>query len=490
MDAAPRLRRCRAVRVAPARTWERIGLLALVVALLAGFAIYPSFPTYDSVYSLVWGNEIAHLHAPSFDAYRAPTEHPLGIAVGVLLSPFGDGAGRILEFLILASYAALIAGVYRLGRLAFTPLVGLASALILFSRFDFANLAIRGYIDIPYAAALVWVAALEHVHPRRGAPVWLLLTAAGLLRPEAWGLAILYLIWLAAPAPRQLQARWVLWALAAPAIWLAFDWLATGDPLFSFHATTQTVGELARSRPPAELPGAAYTFLGELIKPPVIAAALAGALLAVWLVPRRAAMPLLILLAGLGTFAVIGAGGLAVIDRYLVLAAVGACLFAGFAVAGFAVLRRGSRIRIVWAAAAALTAAGVLAFTFANTLRFTSFSDELAFRTDSHDSLATVLSSGEVRRRRAAGCGPVSTPTHKLVPDVRLLLDAGEATVVSRNDPAARARASRGLAVYVHGRRAMDLLGFDADTSALTEVPPAGFERLAGGKYFTVFGRC
>jgi hypothetical protein len=483
------------VRSLPISRWERIGLAALVLALLVGFAIYPSFPTYDSVYSLVWGREIAHLDAPSFSAYRAPTEHPLGIAVGALLSPLGDDAGRTFEFAILASYAALVVGVYRLARRAFTPLVGLAAALILLSRFDFANLAIRGYIDVPYIAALVWAATLEYERPRRGGPVFGLLILAGLLRPEAWGLSLLYLAWMALPLLRTTSspsrgeiARWSAYALAAPVIWLGFDLVVTGDALFSFHATSQTVGELGRSKPAGELPGATYRFLSELVKPPVISAGIAGLLLALWFVPRRVFMPLIVLVTGLGTFIAIGLAGLAVIDRYLALAAVGLCLFAGFAVAGFTVLRP-SPLRGAWAGAAALAAAGVVGFTVTNTLRIESFRQELALRTELHDSLEAVLESDAVARRRDAGCAPLWTPTHKIVPDVRLILGTGESAVVSRNEPDAPP-VRQGLVVLTQGRRAMELQGFDADTSALTEVPPPGFERVAGSKYFTVFAHC
>ena len=57
-----------------------------------------------------------------------------------------------MVFFTEASFVVLCAGIYRLGRLAFTPLVGLAAAGILCTRFDFPFLAARAYIDIPYLA--------------------------------------------------------------------------------------------------------------------------------------------------------------------------------------------------------------------------------------------------------------------------------------------------------------------------------------------------
>ena len=60
--------------------WPRVLLALLALATLVGFFLYPTYPNYDSLYSLIWGKEILHGHLPSFEVYRAPTEHPLAIA--------------------------------------------------------------------------------------------------------------------------------------------------------------------------------------------------------------------------------------------------------------------------------------------------------------------------------------------------------------------------------------------------------------------------
>jgi hypothetical protein len=158
----------------------RVAFALLCVGGVVGFLVYPTYPNYDSYYSLLWGREILDLQLPSFEGFRVPTEHPLAIAVGALVSLFGRHGDRLFIFLILASFLWLIWGVYRLGRIAFTPLVGVVAALLLLSRFDFAFLAARGYIDIPYLALVVWAVALEATRPRRGTPVFALLAAAGL----------------------------------------------------------------------------------------------------------------------------------------------------------------------------------------------------------------------------------------------------------------------------------------------------------------------
>ena len=118
---------------------------------------------------------------------------------------------------------AMIWGMYRLGRTAFTPLVGLIAATLLLTRFDFGFLAARGYIDIPYMALVVWAAALEAGRPRRGGPVWALLALAGMLRPEAWLLTGLYFLWMAWPATWPQRFRYAALAAIGPLVWAGTD---------------------------------------------------------------------------------------------------------------------------------------------------------------------------------------------------------------------------------------------------------------------------
>ena len=52
--------------------------------------IFPfGFPNYDTVYMLVWGDELAHGNWPDTGAPLPPTPHPLAELWGMLLSPFG-----------------------------------------------------------------------------------------------------------------------------------------------------------------------------------------------------------------------------------------------------------------------------------------------------------------------------------------------------------------------------------------------------------------
>src|ERR1700684_1848524 len=145
-SAIPTRRRPGSIRLAPLRglsagRWAQIGPGGLCAGAVIGYLSFPTYPTYDSFYALLWGRDLLHLHLPDFRVYRGPTEHPLAIAFGALCSIFGQGGARLMVLGSIASFVAAVAGMYRLGRLCFGPVVGLVAALLLLSRFFVENLA-------------------------------------------------------------------------------------------------------------------------------------------------------------------------------------------------------------------------------------------------------------------------------------------------------------------------------------------------------------
>ena len=108
-----RLARLRAV---PSRTWARVGFAALCLGALIGYFAFPTYPTYDSFYALLWGRDLLHGHPPDFSVYRGPTEHPLAIAFGMFSSILGQAGARLMVLGSIASFVAAVAGMYRLGR--------------------------------------------------------------------------------------------------------------------------------------------------------------------------------------------------------------------------------------------------------------------------------------------------------------------------------------------------------------------------------------
>jgi hypothetical protein len=505
-----RLGRLRAV---PGATWARIAFALLCAGALIGFFLFPTYPTYDSYYALIWGREALHLHVPVFQVYRAPTEHPLAIAFGVLASIFGRSGDRLMILGAIGSFVALVAGLYRLGRLTFGPLVGAIAAAVLCTRFDYEYYAAQGYLDFSYMALVVWAGALEAGSRRRGAPVFALLAAAGLLRPEAWLLSGIYLLWCAWPAlagwargAPLARAGWRRLAgyaaltVAGPVLWSATDLLVTGDPTYSLHSTTGLAEQLGRTQGLGNIPGSTWEFLVRLDKLPLVLAGLAGVVLSIVLVPRRSRVPLVLLLSGLLTFALLGAAGTSVIDRYLLTPAVLVMLFGALAIGGWSLLERGSRLRRVWIAAAALLVAVGVAQT-ASTVSIQNIESELAFRNDSHRALARVLEDPRVRADLER-CGPLSLPNHKLMPDARWILadipprpDAivarSQARVLAhRGEPALRQQIARGVAIYPTGVAVFRQAIVDADDDPLDQVPPRGFEPILASQYYAVYARC
>ncbi len=503
-----RLSRLRGV---PSRTWARAGFAAMCVGALIGYFAFPTYPTYDSFYALLWGRDLLHLHLPDFRVYRGPTEHPLAIAFGMLCSIVGQGGARLMVLGSIASFVAAVAGMYRLGRLCFGPVVGLVAALLLLSRFFIENLAAQGYLDISYVALIVWAIALELERPRRGAPVFLTLAAAGLLRPDAWVLSGAYWLWCSWPAPAERGAqlltrerlrrsvRQLALAAIAPIVWAALDTVVTGNPLYSLSATAGLAAELERTQGFTSVLGSLWSYGVRIDKLPVVLGGLLGIGLAVWMAPRRALAPLAAFAVLVGVFVAEGAVGASVVDRYLIGAAVLLLPFCAVTVGGWSMLEPGSWVRRAWVLAALVLVVygGISA---ANTLSLSSLRLTLAEHEDFHEGLAAALESpivkAELRR-----CPLVSLPDNKLIPDARWILDSvGQHDIVARSQ--ARADVEHGqrtledritagsVAVYPLGDAVFVDAIVDPGDDAQDQIPPPGFRRIYTSRFYAVYGNC
>jgi len=474
-------------RFAQPSAWPRVLLVLVGAGALVGFFVYPTYPNYDSLYSLIWGKDLLHGHLPVFAVYRNPTEHPLALFFGALCSIFGRSGDRLMVGATLASFVGLAAGLYRLAAVTFSPLVGVIAGALLISRFDFPFLAARGYIDIPYLAFVVWAAALEAQRPRRGLPVFVLLGLASLMRPEAWlliGGYWLYYVWRRSWGER---IRWAAIAAIGPVIWALTDAIVTGDPLFSLHSTSTLAEELGRANGLSAVPHATWAFLSSLDKTPVVVLAIAGFALAAVLIPRRLGYPALLLAIGLATFGLVGVAGLSIIDRYLLVPSLMVMIFAGVPLAGWTFLEPG-RVRTVWRALFGLAAAGAVVYTIIN-LNLVRFTNELTFREHYRSDLIAVLDNPAVKA--GLRCGPISTPNHKLIPDVRWITGLDEKHVLARSDHRNDARVRDGVALYVTDRYAILRQAFVSPLDeALTQVPMRGFHRVATTAYYGAYVRC
>jgi hypothetical protein len=506
----------------------------LCVGAIVGFFAFPTYPTYDSFYALLWGRDLLHLHLPDLHVYRGPTEHPLAIAFGMLCSIFGQGGARLMVLGSIASFVAVVVGAYRLGRLCFGPVVGLVAALLVLSRFFVENLSAQGYLDISYVALIVWALVLEVERPRRGTAVFLMLAAAGLLRPDAWVLSGVYWLWCVWPvrgrrevvrgrreaargqdesaraqpqSPRgqrrtmanRTRLRYLALAAIAPVAWVLVDGIVTGNPLYSLSSTAGLAQELERTQGFSTVLVSVWTYGVRIDKLPVVLGGLLGVPLAVWLAPRRVLVPLSALVLLVLVYVAEGAVGASVIDRYLMGAAIVLLLFCAVTVGGWTMLERGSKLRRMWmAGAAALVLYG--GYTVATTLSLSSLRTTLAYHEDFHKGLVAALHSPAVETQLRR-CPLLSLPNNKLIPDARWILDSvGQHDIVARSE--ARADVGKGshtledrilrgsVAVYPLGSAVFFEAIVDVGDDPRDQVPLAGFRRVYTSRYYAVYANC
>ena len=491
-----RLARLRAVRPV---TWAKVAFAALCAGALIGYLAFPTYPTYDSFYALLWGRDVLHLHLPDFRVYRGPSEHPLAIAFGMLCSIFGQGGARLMVLGSIASFVALVVGLYRLGRLCFGRVVGVIAALLALSRFFDENLAAQGYLDISYVALIVWAIVLEVERPRRGTPVLLMLAAAGLLRPDAWALSGVYWLWCSWRADRRRRLQYLALALSAPAIWIGVDAVVTGNPLYTLRSTHELAAELGRKQGLGRVVESLWTFGVRIDKLPVVLGALAGLALAIWLTPRRVLVPLAATSVLLGVFVLEGAAGASVIDRYLLGGATLMLLFCAVALGGWSMLKPGSALRRAWLlGAAALLVYGVSAA--ASTVSLSTLRTTLAYHEDFHKGLAQALANPTVKAELRR-CPLLSLPNNKLIPDARWILGTvGQHNVVARSQ--ARADVAKGAHTLEHRLRAGSVAVFplgaavffnaivDVGDDPRVQVPETGFRRIYTSRYYAIYADC
>ena len=335
-------------RLAPA------ALTAVAVAAVLRVVYGPWSLNFDARYALLWARDLAHGHAPEYEAAFAPTPHPLQTALGLLALPFGDASDDVMLLVTLLAFGALVYLAYALGAQLFSPWVGLVAALAVLTRPAIERDALLAYQDIPFAALVVGAVLVEARRPRAGVPVLAILAVAGLLRPEAWVLSGLYVLWIWRATDRRALA--IALAATAPLIWALSDWLVTGDPLHSLHGTADLAVANDRRRSIADVPYWTAQYFGYALREPLVAGIPIGLAFA-WRHARRAAvLPLAVVVAMVAVFAIGPLFELPLIRRYIEAPAVLLCLFYGLAVAGWATLPRDAPSRNRWLAAGVVAA--------------------------------------------------------------------------------------------------------------------------------------
>jgi hypothetical protein len=461
---------------------------AVAAALLL---LFPrGFPNYDTIYSLLWGREIAEGLSPDRGAALPPTPHPLSELFGAAVSPLGDGA---IDLTMVLAYVALgLIGylVYRLGSLWFDRPIGAVAALIVLTRAPYLSNGLRAYIDLPYIALVLAALVIETRRPRAGWPVLALLALAGLLRPEAWLFSFAYLIYLAWPKRKgerkldKLAVTWALLALAAPLGWAIFDWITAGSPTYSFTGTRETVETLERQTGPVDLVLYGPRRLGEVLQWPGMVGAAGGVALGLALLRRRSTIGVAAAALALGAFAVLASAGLAIIPRYTMLAAAVLAVFAALALLGWRLLEPGHPWRRPWQAFAVLVA---LMFVAWGPNQYdllhrvdVDLTNQRAIEEDLND-----LAGSEAFEPL---CQPISVPNHRAVPRLAWGLDVRPTDVVSSSE---QRQPRRGYFLDPASPFVVHSFILDPNDPARLQTPvPAGFRRVTANDSWVLYRRC
>ncbi len=482
---------------------RRLGIAALIVILVIVILLiaFPlGFPNYDTMYFLVWGRELAHGASPDYGAALPPTPHPLATLVAAALSPFGEGAIAMTMVIAYASLGLVTYLVYRLGSLWFDRWIGAVAAAIVLTRAPFLSNGLRAYIDLPYIALCLGALAIESRRPRAGWPVLVLLTLAGLLRPEAWLFSVAYLFYLALEVSHGERGRWRLgWraerghrelaalaaiAIAAPVTWAAFDLITTGSPAYSFTGTRETVETLDRQTGPVDLILYGPRRLGEVLQWPGMIGAAAGIVLGLGLLRRRVVLGTAAVALALGAFALLGSVGLAIIPRYTMLAAAVLAIFAALALLGWRLLDAADPWRRRWQILASFLAFLFVAWIPNQYDLDSRVATDLANQGAIEDDLNDLAQSGTF----GSPCGPISVPNHRAVPRLALALDVAPSQLVSSSE---QAQPRHGYFLAPTGPFVIHNFILDPnDPSRFRSDVPAGFRQVAENRSWRIYHRC
>jgi hypothetical protein len=494
---------------------------AVTAALLLVFPI--GFPNYDTIYALVWGRELAHGVSPDYGSALPPTPHPLADLLGLVTTPLGDGAITVTMVVAYASLGLVGYLVYRLGSLWFDRWIGAVAAAIVLTRAPFLSNGLRAYVDLPYIALTLGALLIETKQRRAGWPVLALLALAGLLRPEAWLFSFAYLIYLLLdPArssrssgtegetrvpleradtqsaglmrPALVRARGILvsprgaalvaLALAGPILWVLFDAITTGDPLYSLIGTRETVETLKRQTGPVDLVFYGPRRLGEVLQWPGMVGVAGGVVLGLAFLRRRSALGIAAAVLALGAFALLACAGLAIIPRYTMLAAAVLAVFVGVALLGWRLLEEGHPWRRRWQAFA-----GVVALMF---VLWLPNQWDLDSRVDTD-----LTNQGRIERNLTdlvdAGafdplCGPVAVPNHRAIPRLAFGLDVKPTRIVSATEQGVPRRG-----YFVEPASPFVIHNFILDPNDPTRFSltvPLGFHRVARNDSWVLYRHC
>jgi hypothetical protein len=477
---------------------------AVTAALLL---VFPTgFPNYDTIYALLWGRELAHGLSPDYGSALPPTPHPLADLLGLVATPLGNGAITVTMVVAYLSLGLAVYLVYRLGTLWFDRWIGVVAAAIVLTRAPYLSNGIRAYVDLPYIALALGALTIEAKRPRAGWPVLALLVAAGLLRPEAWFFSVAYWLYLALTVSHAQESRSIGWrrwrlawrgerspgelarlaalAVAAPILWVAFDAITTGNPMYSLTGTQKTVETLERKTGPVDLVLYGPRALGEVMQWPGMVGALGGVVLGFAFLRRRSALGLAAAVLALGAFAILACAGLAIISRYTMLASAVLAIFVAVALLGWRLLGSAHSWRRRWQLFGAVVLAMFVIWGPNQWSLDSRVNTDLTNQGRIENDLTGLIDAGAFRPL----CGPIAVPNHRAVPRLAFGLHIRPTRIISASEQGIPRRG-----YFVDPSSAFVIHNFILDPNDKTRfslAPPSGFHLVAENESWKVYRRC
>ncbi len=215
--------------------WPVVGVTAAILLLLLLLPLFFGGLREDGycTYRIMWLNYLGH-------RFKLPLETPKPL-YALLCGVVGHGALYPVTCTLCAGICALLMKMaQRLGASAWQGLVAFCLFLV-GNAMVLPEFVMASYYTIPYL--FLTLAAVYAFVSKRPLPAMFFLLGAGLLRPEAWLFAPVFILASVFRKERGFS-WWLLASLTAPLIWVLFDERISGSPTYSQDLTDYYVKTL------------------------------------------------------------------------------------------------------------------------------------------------------------------------------------------------------------------------------------------------------
>jgi hypothetical protein len=273
-------------------------------------------------------------------------------------------------------------------------------------------------------------------------------------------------------------------AAAGPVLWVVFDAITTGQPLYSWTGTKETVATLDRHTGPVDLVPWGPRALGEVLQWPGMVGAAGGLVLGFAFLRRRSALGIAATVLALGAFALLGLGGQAIIARYTMLTGTLLAIFIAVGLLGWRLLEPSHPWRRRWQ-----LFAGVVLLIFViwvpNQWNFDStVNTDLINQGRIENDLTDLVDAGAFQ----PVCGKIAVPNHRAIPRLAFGLEIKPTQIVSASEEGIPKRG-----YFVEAASPFVIHNFILDPNDKTDFHlrrPAGFSEVARNDSWIVYRRC